>query len=122
MSIERIIPEVRSSDLAATRAFYCDLLGLVVGMEDGTFLMLNSTANRSAQLTINDNGHAGLPPGFAVDVGASVQVAAIYRAVVERGLPIVEPLSDKPWGIRRFSTLDPSGVRVTVLSHIERED
>lgn len=69
MTIERIIPEIRSSDLDATRDFYCGLLGLVVGMEQDPFLMLNSTANPSAQLTVNDNGHPGLPPGFAVDVG-----------------------------------------------------
>ena len=25
----------------------------------------------------------------------------------------------KPWGIRRFSVLDPSGARVTVLAHLD---
>lgn len=118
MSIERIIPDLRSGDLAATRDFYCGLLGLSVGMEEGEFLLLGSPTIQSAQLTVNDNGHRGLPPGFAVDVGGPERVHAILDAVTERGLPIVEPLHDTPWGIRRFSVVDPNGVRVTVIAHV----
>lgn len=80
--------------------------------------MLNSTANPSAQLAVNDNGHPGLPPGFAVDVGTPERARALHGEVRRRGLPIVEPLADKPWGIRRFSVLDPHGVRVTIISHL----
>lgn len=119
MTITRIIPEVRSNDVAATRDFYCGLLGLVVDMEEDTFLMLSSEANPSAQMIVNDNGHRGLPPGFAVDVGTPERLAAIHAAALERGLTFVEPLADKPWGIRRFSVLDPNGARVTIVSHIE---
>lgn len=120
MAIERIIPDIRSSDLATSHEFYRGLLGLVVGTESaGEFLLLGSPTNRSAQLTVNDNGHPGLPPGFAVDVGIPERVHAIHAAVTERGLPIVEPLHDTPWGIRRFSVVDPNGVRVTVLGHVD---
>ena len=115
----RIIPEVRSNDVAATRDFYTTTLGFIVDMEEGNFLMLSSPANPSAQLIVNDNGHTGLPPGFAIDVGTTEQLQHIYQAITAQGLPIVEPLADKPWGIRRFSVIDPNGVRVTVVSHIE---
>jgi catechol 2,3-dioxygenase-like lactoylglutathione lyase family enzyme len=119
MTITRIIPEIISTDLAATRDFYSNLLGMVVDMEEDTFFMFSSPANPAAQLIVNDNGFAGLPPGFAVDVGDAERVRALYEAICERGLPIVEPLSDKPWGIRRFSAIDPNGVRVTVIAHVE---
>jgi uncharacterized glyoxalase superfamily protein PhnB len=122
MSITRIIPEVRSNNVAATRDFYTNTLGLVIDMEEGDFLMMSSPANPSAQLIVNDNGHPGLPPGFAVDVGSADRLQQIYQLVTEQGLPIVEPLADKPWGIRRFSVIDPNGVRVTVISHIESLD
>jgi catechol 2,3-dioxygenase-like lactoylglutathione lyase family enzyme len=122
MAIERIIPGICSRDLVATRAFYCGLLGLVVGMEEDDFLLLGSPDVRSAQLVVNDNGHPGLPPGFAVDVGSPERVRAVHDAVLGRGLPIVEPLTDKPWGIRRFSVVDPNGVRVTVIAHTEPPD
>lgn len=117
MTITRIIPEIRSNDLAATRAFYGSMLGLVIDMEDHDFLLLSSPANPSAQLIVNDNGFAGLPPGFAIDVGSADRVQALYADVVRRGLPIVEPLADTPWGIRRFSVIDPNGVRVTIVAH-----
>jgi catechol 2,3-dioxygenase-like lactoylglutathione lyase family enzyme len=119
MTITRIIPEVRSNNLAETRDFYTGILGLVIDMEEGDFLMMSSPTNTSAQLIVNDNGHAGLPPGFAVDAGNMQQLQQIYQSVIDRGLPIVEPLTDKPWGIRRFSVIDPTGVRVTVISHID---
>ena len=121
MNIDRIIPEIQSHDIEATKAFYGGLLGFELGMEDGMFLMFNSATNPSAQLTVNDNGHPALPPGFAVDVGDANKVQEIYMAVTQQGLAVVEPLEDKPWGIRRFSVIDPGGARVTVIGHIEPE-
>jgi catechol 2,3-dioxygenase-like lactoylglutathione lyase family enzyme len=119
MNIQRIIPELRSTDLPATRAFYYDLFGLNLDMHDGAFMMFSSATTPSAQLTVNDNGHAGLPPGFAIDVGNAHQVSALHEMMRERGFVIVEPLADKPWGIRRFSVLDPNGARVTLIGHTE---
>lgn len=118
MNVTRIIPEIVSTDVAATRAFYCDLLGLQVDMEEGAFMMMSSVTTPSAQLIVNDNGHVGLPPGFALDVDDPDKVQSLYAEFQRRGFPIVEPLADKPWGIRRFSAIDPNGVRVTVISHI----
>ena len=60
---------------------------------------------------------AALPPGFIVDVGTADRVSEIHREATAQGLRIVEQLDDKPWGIRRFSLLDPGGARVTVLAH-----
>lgn len=81
--------------------------------------MMRSPANTLAPTIGKDNGHAGLPPGFAVDVGNPEQLQQIFESVTKRGYPIVEPLSDKPWGIRRFSVIDPNGVRVTVIRPID---
>jgi uncharacterized glyoxalase superfamily protein PhnB len=60
--------------------------------------MFGSPDEPAAQLIMNDNGHVGLPPGFAIDVGEPARVEAIFTAVTERGLAVVEPLSTKPWG------------------------
>lgn len=118
MAITRIIPELRSADLAATEDLYCNVIGLQVDMrEEPDFLMFGSPDEPAAQLIVNDNGHVGLPPGFAIDVGEPARVEAIFTAVTERGLAVVEPLSTKPWGIRRFSFVDHNGERVTILAH-----
>lgn len=118
--VSRIIPEIRSDDLGATRDFYCDLIGLQVEMAElPAFLLLSSPTTPAAQLVVNDNGHTGLPPGFAIDVETPARVDAIHAEVTRRGLPVVEPLTTKPWGIRRFSVIDPNGVRVTIVAHVE---
>ena len=118
MPITRIIPEFRSSDLAATEDLYCNVIGLEVRMRDEPdFVMFGSPNVRSAQLIVNDNGHVGLPPGFAIDVNDAARVDAIHAAVVERGLAVVEPVTTTSWGIRRFSFVDHNGERVTIIAH-----
>lgn len=89
--IARIIPEVRSNNLAATHDFYTNVLGLVIDREENDFLMVSSSINPSVQLIVNDNGYTGLPPGFAIDVGDIGQLELIHATVTQRGLPIVEP-------------------------------
>lgn len=123
MAITRIIPELRSQDVAATEDLYCNVLGLDVNMrnDESGFLMFGSPDNRAAQVIINDDAHPGLPPGFAIDVGQAAQVDEIHQAVTGRGLPIVEPLASKPWGIRRFSFIDHNGERITVIAHTDQQ-
>ena len=110
MKISRIIVEFNSTNLALTRDFYGGLLGLKIDMEDGAFMMLSSPTAPNSQIVVNDNGHSGLPPGFAIDVGNSEDVSTLHNQCRQRGLVIVEPLDDKAWGIRRFSVIDPNGV------------
>lgn len=59
-----------------------------------------------------------LPPGFTIDLGDGDAVRAAYERAVHDGGTIMEAIDDKPWGIRRFSLLDPSGYRVTLLAHL----
>ncbi len=44
-------------------------------------------------------------------------VDAAYRAATAAGAPIVHPLTDEPWGVRRFFVRDPDGHVLNVLSH-----
>ena len=121
MPITRIIPELRSQDLPETEDLYCNVLGLQIDMsdEESGFRLFSSPDNPSAQVVVNDNGHVGLPPGFAIDVGDAHRVDAIHDAVGARGLAVVEPLTTKPWGIRRFSFVDHNGERITVIAHAD---
>ena len=50
----------------------------------------------------------------------SVEVAdvdACHAHAEQAGLLIVYPLTDEPWGVRRFFVRGPDGVIVNVLSH-----
>ncbi|MDT4965156.1 MAG: hypothetical protein QOF87_4803 [Pseudonocardiales bacterium] len=56
----------------------------------------------------------------AVIPGVSVQVDDVdtcHASAVAAGAEIAPPLTDEPWGVRRFVVRDPDGHVVTVLSH-----
>lgn len=117
MSITRAVPDIRADDIEATRAFYAGLVGFDVAMESGNFLLFSSPTDPKVQVAVNGD-LAVLPPGFIVDVGSAERVRSIHAEATSQGLRIVEELDDKPWGIRRFSLLDPGGARVTILAHL----
>jgi catechol 2,3-dioxygenase-like lactoylglutathione lyase family enzyme len=118
MTITRAVPDIRSDDIEASRSFYSGLLGFDVSMESGKFLLFTSPSDPNVQVSLNGDFDS-LPAGFIVDVDTAERVSEIHSAAVASGLRIIEDVDDKPWGIRRFSMLDPSGSRVTVLAHFE---
>jgi catechol 2,3-dioxygenase-like lactoylglutathione lyase family enzyme len=46
MSIKRIVPDIKSTDLDASRKFYVDVLGLELAMDMGFIMTLVSRAIR----------------------------------------------------------------------------
>jgi len=120
MTIVRTVPDIRALDLSVSRAFYQDLLGFNLVMDQSGMLMFASPTEPKQQVTLNGDAaeSAALPPGFAMDVGFPDSVTDLHARAVSQGCVIVEPLEDKPMGIRRFSLLDPNGVRITVLAHL----
>jgi uncharacterized glyoxalase superfamily protein PhnB len=47
-------------------------------------------------------------------------VDAAYEEALRRELRIVYPITDEPWGIRRFFVEDPDGNVINVAMHIEK--
>jgi catechol 2,3-dioxygenase-like lactoylglutathione lyase family enzyme len=112
----RVVAYTGGEDLEASRAFYTDVLGFAVAMEDPV-LGLTSPANSSAQVIVSPAGFEDPQPRFGVDLGAPEAVDAAHAAALERGLRVVYPIRDEPWGVRRFFVEDPSGTIVNVLAH-----
>jgi catechol 2,3-dioxygenase-like lactoylglutathione lyase family enzyme len=109
MPINRAIPNLLSQDLDATRDFYEGFLGFRLAMDEEGFLMFASKENPAVQLTVA-SPEGGLDRGVAearvsIDVG---DVDAVHAEAVRRNLEIVYPLTNEPWGIRRFFVKDPS--------------
>lgn len=117
MSVTRIVPYADGTDIGGSRDFYVEVLGLQVAMDDPV-LGLTSPANPTAQVIIPPPGMENPQPRFGVDVGEPAAVDAAHTAAVERGLRVVYPLTDEPWGVRRFFVEDPSGTIINVLAHI----
>ncbi|RCW41078.1 catechol 2,3-dioxygenase-like lactoylglutathione lyase family enzyme [Halopolyspora algeriensis] len=117
MSATRIVPYAEGTDIAGSRDFYVEVLGLQVAMQDPV-LGLTSPANPAAQVIIPPPGMENPEPHFGVDVGDPAAVDTAHTAAVERGLHIVYPLTDEPWGVRRFFVQDPGGTVINVLAHL----
>jgi len=118
--IRRAIPVVVTGDPQGSRSFYEDFLGFRVAMEHDGFLMLTSRSVPTTQVILAWPDANAMDPQVArVDMSIEVQdVDAAHADALARGLEIVYPLTDEPWGIRRFFVREPSGAVVNVATHI----
>ena len=118
--IRRAMPVVFTDDPEGSRAFYEDFLGFTVGMEQPGFLMLKSPSVPTTQVLLAWADPDVMDPQVH-RIDMSIEVAdsgAAHADAVARGLDIVYPLTDEPWGVRRFFVREPSGKVVNVASHI----
>ena len=118
MSIRRVVPDIISRDLSASREFYEDFLGFQLAMDMGWIMTFVSPANPTAQVSVvEDIPVPNAPPGAAMTIEVA-DVDAVHERAQSRRLDIVYPLTDEPWGVRRFFVRDPSGTVVNVMSHL----
>lgn len=121
MTIRRAMPIVHVRDVGAARAFYGDLLGFDLAMEQEGMDMYRSPSVPTTQLIVAaESGPAA--DRVVGDADLSVEVAdvdAVHAEAQRRGLNIVYPLTDEPWGIRRFFVEDADGTVVNVAMHLD---
>ncbi len=114
MRIRRIVPDLHGNP-AASREFYEDVIGLELGMDMGWIATWGSVSDETVQLTVM-SGDATAP--VAPDVTIEVEdVDEVFARAGERGLEIVHPVTDEPWGVRRFFVRDPNGAVINVMQH-----
>jgi catechol 2,3-dioxygenase-like lactoylglutathione lyase family enzyme len=115
MSISRVVPNIATDQPDACRDFYTGLLGFQVAMDLGWILTFVSPSNPTAQLSVvREDATAPVVAQVTVEVA---DVDAVHAEAVRRGLAIVHPLTDEPWGVWRFFVKDPNGVVLNVASH-----
>jgi uncharacterized glyoxalase superfamily protein PhnB len=113
--IRRVIPDLQTEQIAESREFYTQVLGMQVGMDLGWIVNLGSTSNPTAQVQLMTHD-AGAPivPNLTIEVE---DVDAVHAEAVRYGAKVVYPLTDEPWGVRRFFVADPAGFVVNVVMH-----
>lgn len=120
MGVRRIVPDLRSDRFDESRSFYVDVLGLRVAMDLGWVMTLVSPAEPLAQLTLlRKDAAAPIDPQVSIQVD---DIDAVHAAALRHGAKIVYPLTEEPWGVRRFFVEDPNGVVVNVMTHIATKD
>jgi catechol 2,3-dioxygenase-like lactoylglutathione lyase family enzyme len=115
MSIKRVVPDITCERMDESRKFYTEFLGFEVAMDMGWIVTLASPDNPKAQITLLRGPATAMPnPDMSIEVA---DVDAAHARACALGLPISYPLTDEPWGVRRFFVTDPNGKVINVLSH-----
>jgi catechol 2,3-dioxygenase-like lactoylglutathione lyase family enzyme len=115
MSIRKVVSDITSERIDESRKFYTEFLGFEVAMDMGWIVTLASSDNPTAQVTLlRGPASAALHPNLSIEVA---DVDAVHAKAIALGLQIVYPLTDEPWGVRRFFVTDPNGVVINVVSH-----
>ncbi|MDF2234619.1 VOC family protein [Albimonas sp. CAU 1670] len=120
MTVLRIVPNLAHPDPAAGRAFWQELLGLEPIMDLGWIVTWAPPAHldepeQRPQLSIAAEGGGGAPiPDLSIEVD---DLDVVHARALAMGLTIERPLTDEPWGVRRFFLREPGGRLVNILSH-----
>ena len=111
-----LTPNLPVADIDAARGFYTDYLGLnEEQMNLGWVARYRSPDGRvSVQLVTRD---ATSPQDSVISVHVGSDVDEAYAEAQSRGYEIVHPLTDEPWGVRRFLVRAPDGNVINVVSH-----
>jgi len=115
MVVRRIIANIETRDIAATKRFYHDVLGLDLLMGHGWIATYGSDQEMAVQVSFATEGGSGTKvPDLSIEVD---DVDAALEAMKAAGFAIEYGPADEPWGVRRFYVRDPFGRLVNILSH-----
>ena len=115
MSTERITPDLTCQSLPLAARFYQEVLGLEPVMDHGWIMTLADPRKPHCQISLMTHDETA-PGNPAVSIQVD-DVDAAYSAAVRAGAEVVHPLTDEPWGVRRFFIRDPDGHVLNILSH-----
>lgn len=114
--VKRIVADLETPDPQALAAFYREIFDLDILMDIGWIVTLGSSEAVPVQVSLAAQGGSGAPvPRLSIEVD---DVDAVLERVTDRGVPVIYPLTEEPWGVRRFFIVDPGGRVLNVLSHI----
>jgi len=115
VSVERVVPDLTCRSLSKAKGFYARVLGLEPVMDHGWIVTLADPQRPGTQISLMTHDQtAAVVPDVSVQVD---DVDSAYAAAVQDGAEIVHPLTDEPWGVRRFFVRDPDGHVLNVVSH-----
>ncbi len=107
MKIAQPTPELQVPDVASAQIYYRDRLGFEIKwtMDDGE---IGAVAHGPCAIFFRRT--EGEPSTGTFWIFAD-DVDAAHDALQERGAAIIDPIGDKPWGMRQFTVEDAFGNR-----------
>lgn len=115
MTVRRIVTDVYHPRPAEVKAFYQEILGLKVVMDQGWIITFASESTSQPQISIGSEGGSGTElPDMSIEVD---NVEEVYSKCKDAGCNIKYELTEEPWGVKRFFVEDPAGKVVNILAH-----
>ena len=115
MKVKRIVANIKTRKISAAKRFYGKALGLDILMNHGWLITYGSAAKMTTQLSFASQGGSGTDvPDLSIEVD---DVDEAYSRMKKCRFKIVYPLTEEPWGVRRFFVRDPFGRTVNILEH-----
>ncbi len=106
-------------DIDAARTFYTDYLGLAQEEFNlGWVARYTSPDGRTVAALVTRDATSPQDSVMSVHVGSDVDDA--YEEARRRGYQIVHPLTDEPWGVRRFFVRTDGNV-INMVNHRDEE-
>jgi catechol 2,3-dioxygenase-like lactoylglutathione lyase family enzyme len=115
-AIRRIVSNIQTKNTEQSEQFYTQVLGLSKAMDLGWIQTYVVPEDPTTQISVLTNDPSGIHPNLSVEVA---DVDRIHVAATTLGYEIVYPLTDEPWGVRRFFVREPNGTIVNIVSHQE---
>jgi predicted enzyme related to lactoylglutathione lyase len=103
------------ADIAATKSFYIDYLGLSTEEFNMEWVAryTSPATGANVQLVTHD---ATAPEDPVISVHTD-DIEAAYDEAQKHGYEIVHPLTTEPWGVRRFFVRAPDGNVINIAKH-----
>ncbi len=115
MQITRIVPNLTVAHVRPTADLLVRTLGLEVGMDQGWIATLVAPDQPTVQLSLITRDSTA---PFVADVSIGVDDPAATLVRFENaGADIAYPLTDEPWGVRRFMIRTPDGHILNLVGH-----
>ncbi len=115
-SIRRIVSNIQTKNTEQSEQFYTQVLGLVKAMDLGWIRTYVTPEDPKTQISVLTNDPSGIHPNLSVEVA---DVDSVYEAARTKGYEIAYPLTNEPWGVRRFFVREPNGTIINIVSHRE---
>jgi catechol 2,3-dioxygenase-like lactoylglutathione lyase family enzyme len=116
MKVLRIVPNIKTEHLQASRVFYKDILGLQSIMDHGWILTYGSDSKMDIQISFAIEGGSGTAvPDLSIEVD---DLDTAFIKMKDAGFKIEYGPVNEPWGVRRFYVRDPFNKLVNILCHI----
>lgn len=120
MRVTGVHADLTVDDIEEAKAFYTDYLGFAEEeFNMGWVARFTTPDGRASIQLVTRDVHAPENPAVSVHVGDDVEEA--YAEAQRRGYEIVYPLTEEPWGLRRFFVRAPDGTVLNMVSHADAE-